>query len=70
MSGKKTNVDLESVTRLLLGLVFIGVGVFSLASRATSLVSMTDDLFNLTNIVGVTLIIFGILIIIRSFTKL
>jgi uncharacterized membrane protein HdeD (DUF308 family) len=62
-------ININRVTRLLLGLVFIGAGIFSLFGYSDTLLDITYNFYNLTNIVGITLIVFGIFIIIRAFTN-
>lgn len=66
---KMPNFNKNATSRTLLGLVFIGAGIFSLTNGTISLSKITYNLFELTNIVGFTLIIFGIFIIIRAFAK-
>ena len=59
---KKPNINPYTVTRSLLGLMLIAVGLFALESGPI-------DLNDFTHIVRVTLIIFGIFVIIRAFAK-
>ena len=62
-------ININRATRLLLGLVFIGAGIFSLFAYSDTLSDITYNFYNLTNIVGITLIVFGIFVIIRAFTN-
>ena len=62
-------ININRVTRLLLGLVFVGAGIFSLFGYSDTLSDVTYNFYNLTNIVGITLIVFGIFVIIRAFTN-
>jgi hypothetical protein len=65
----KLTFNKYTISRVLLGLVFVGVGIFSLTTGEISLSGMTYNLFELTNIVGFTLIVFGIFVVIRGFAK-
>jgi len=67
----KLKFNKYSTSRLLLGLLFVGTGIFSfiageLIAGEFSLSSITYNLYELTNIIGFTLIVFGILVIIRA----
>ncbi|MFT5453453.1 MAG: hypothetical protein ACI9N9_002965 [Enterobacterales bacterium] len=65
----KLTFNKYATSRVLLGLVFVGAGIFSLTTGEISLSGMTYNLFELTNIVGLTLIVFGIFVVIRGFAK-
>jgi uncharacterized membrane protein HdeD (DUF308 family) len=65
----KLKFNKYSTNRLLLGLLFVGAGIFSFIAGELSLSRMTYNLYELTNIIGFTLIVFGILVIIRAFAK-
>ncbi len=65
----KLKFNKYSTSRLLLGLLFVGAGIFSFIAGELSLSRMTYNLFELTNIIGFTLIVFGILVIICAFAK-
>jgi uncharacterized membrane protein HdeD (DUF308 family) len=66
---KKPSINKNATSRILLGLVFVGAGIFSLINGTIALSNMTYSLFELTSIVGFTLIVFGIFVIIRASVK-
>ena len=66
---KNASNNKNAISRIMLGLVFIGAGIFSVINGTISLSRITYNFFELTNIVGFTLIVFGIFVIIRAFAK-
>jgi uncharacterized membrane protein HdeD (DUF308 family) len=66
---KNASNNKNAISRIMLGLVFIGAGIFSVINGTISLSRITYNYFELTNIVGFTLIVFGIFVIIRAFAK-
>ena len=66
---KKASNNKNAISRTMLGLVFIGAGIFSVINGTISISRITYNFFELTNIVGFTLIVFGIFVIIRAFAK-
>ncbi len=66
---KKPSTNKYATSRVLLGLFFIGAGLFALVSGTTSFSLAAVDFFQFKNIVGLVLIVFGALVFVRAFAR-
>ncbi len=69
LSMKQAGSNINVLSRILLGSVFIGVGLFSLFNSSTSFSNIVDNIIEFNNVVGITLVVFGIFVIIRAFAR-